>query len=114
MLAKDETIFPEQKISGIFGKITETAVQRFQCKYLSLCSGSYNTNGYGTVGPRTVKKLNEIYGSSSVAPQNVNTPQMSQSERETLIAQLKAQIADLLRQVIILLQEQIKNKGGTT
>jgi hypothetical protein len=107
MLSKDAEIYPSQKTSGVFGRLTETAVQKFQCKYLSMCSGSYKTNGYGAVGPRTVTKLNEIYGSSSAA-QN-----MSQSAKEILIAQLKAQIAELLRQVIILLQEQIKSKGGT-
>jgi len=115
MLSKDETIFPEQKVSGIFGKITETAVQRFQCKYLSLCSGSYNTNGYGTVGPKTVTKLNEIYGSvqaASVQTQTQQTSQMTEEQRQALISQLRAQIETLLQQVIQLLQEQIANQLG--
>ena len=120
MLSNDETIFPEKKVSGIFGKITEAAVQRFQCRYLTLCSGSYNTNGYGTVGPRTVAKLNEIYGSPELAPVQTQTQeqtqqagQMTQEERQNLINQLKAQIEALLQQVLQLLQEQLANQMGT-
>ncbi len=39
--------------SGYFGLLTETAVKKFQCKHMSICSGSSTSNGYGVVGPRT-------------------------------------------------------------
>jgi len=105
MLSKDVEIYPNQKVTGVFGRLTEAAVQKFQCKYLSLCSGSYKTNGYGAVGPRTVKKLNEIYGTyqSPVSPDLTIT-------KDQLIAQIKAKIAELMQQLIILLQEEIKKK----
>ncbi len=40
-----------------FGTETLTQVKKFQCDKLSICSGSPTTNGYGTVGPKTMASL---------------------------------------------------------
>jgi hypothetical protein len=59
-LAKDKTIYPEARITGYFGLLTQAAIQRFQCKYNIVCSGTPASTGYGVVGPRTRAKLNEL------------------------------------------------------
>ena len=52
-LAIDSSVYPEGIVSGFFGPLTERAVKRFQVKYGIVSSGSPQTTGYGTVGPRT-------------------------------------------------------------
>ena len=39
--------------TGYYGRLTESAVKKFQCKEMNLCSGSAFSNGYGAVGPKT-------------------------------------------------------------
>lgn len=41
---------PSEYVTGYFGTLTQENVRRFQCLHLSLCSGSEDENGYGTVG----------------------------------------------------------------
>lgn len=53
-------IYPEVLITGYFGPATQRAVQRFQCKYGIVCSGSPGTTGWGVVGPRTRTKINKL------------------------------------------------------
>ncbi len=52
LLAQDPSIFPEGTISGFFGPLTAKAVRRFQEKH--------GIEQAGNVGPKTLKKLNEI------------------------------------------------------
>jgi len=59
-LAKDKTLYPEGFITGYYGQLTQTAIQRFQCKYNIVCEGIPETTGYGQVGPKTRAKLNEL------------------------------------------------------
>jgi hypothetical protein len=42
-----------------FGQATESAVKRFQCAAMRICSGSPSTTGYGFVGSRTRIELNK-------------------------------------------------------
>ena len=51
ILTADSDIYPEGIISGYFGKLTASAVRRFQKKH--------GLEQVGFVGPRTLKKLNE-------------------------------------------------------
>jgi len=44
-----------------FGSLTEKAVQRFQCKYNIVCSGSPESIGYGYIGPKTRAKIQEVF-----------------------------------------------------
>jgi len=39
--------------TGYFGNLTLTAVKKFQCEKLSICSGTAETSGWGVVGGRT-------------------------------------------------------------
>jgi len=52
-LAQDPEVYPEGITNGYFGKLTEQAVKRFQKKY--------RIERTGTVGPKTIQKLNEIF-----------------------------------------------------
>lgn len=45
-----------------FGNVTKQSVQKFQIKYGIVSSGSSSTTGFGRVGPKTLVKLNELYG----------------------------------------------------
>ncbi|MCB9802389.1 peptidoglycan-binding protein, partial [Candidatus Nomurabacteria bacterium] len=58
LLAQDKTVYPEGKITGYFGPLTESAVQRFQLKYQIV--NSAQEQGYGVFGPKTRAKLNSL------------------------------------------------------
>ena len=58
VLSQDKAIYPEAKVTGIYGPLTKQAVQRFQMKY-QIVKSSKDT-GYGLVGPSTRAKLNEM------------------------------------------------------
>lgn len=63
LLAQDPAIYPEGTASGYYGTLTRNAVRRFQLKYGVIASA--NDLGNGRVGPKTMAKLNEIFGGSS-------------------------------------------------
>jgi len=52
ILATDPDIYPEGKITGYFGSLTEKAVKRFQAKA--------GIEQAGVVGPKTLSKINEL------------------------------------------------------
>ena len=56
-LASDTSVYPQGLITGYFGSLTRAAVERFQEKYGIASAG---VAGYGTVGPKTRAKLNEL------------------------------------------------------
>jgi peptidoglycan hydrolase-like protein with peptidoglycan-binding domain len=58
LLAKDKELYPEGKVTGKFGPLTEEAVKRFQKKYDLKCA---DTTYCGYIGPATRNKLNELY-----------------------------------------------------
>ncbi len=47
--------YPE--LTGYFGNVTKTAVQRYQCRELNICSGDEISTGYGVFGPLTRSHL---------------------------------------------------------
>jgi len=67
-LAQDKEIYPEGLVTGYFGQLTRSAVQRFQCKNNIVCSGDEASTGYGRVGPLTRAKLAELKTALVVAP----------------------------------------------
>src|SRR3989338_8696241 len=78
---KTPDIYPKGIVTGYFGPLTQQAVQRFQSKYGIVSSGDENTTGYGLVGPKTRKRLNELAGPQTEKPQATTTiaPQASSS-----------------------------------
>lgn len=74
-LASDPSVYPEGKITGYFGSLTQAAVEKFQEKYGLAAKGDA---GYGFVGPKTRAKLEELFGGwvvpSAPIPAPVETP----------------------------------------
>lgn len=52
-LAKDPRVYPEGIVSGYYGRLTELAVQRYQCAQGIVCTGTAQSTGYGVAGPKT-------------------------------------------------------------
>ncbi len=61
-LSTDTSVYPEGLVTGFYGDLTTAAVERFQCKYDIVCSGSPETTGYGRVGPVTLAKIQNLQG----------------------------------------------------
>ena len=58
--------------TGYFGRLTEAAVRKFQCRTNIVCSGSSSTSGYGSVGPRTRAKILEGFsGGNNASASNI-------------------------------------------
>lgn len=57
-LAGDSDIYPDGKITGFFGPLTAKAIKKFQAKH--------GIEQVGFVGPKTLKKLNELLRKSTV------------------------------------------------
>ena len=68
-LAQDPAVYPEGSVTGYYGPLTQTAVQRWQAKHGIVSSGTPATTGYGKVGPKTMAAMRESCGgvSSSVS-----------------------------------------------
>ncbi len=66
-LATNATIYPSGLVTGYFGPLTQTGVQKFQATYGIISSGTPATTGYGRVGPLTMTKINSLMGSGSQA-----------------------------------------------
>jgi peptidoglycan hydrolase-like protein with peptidoglycan-binding domain len=64
VLARDKSIYPEGIVSGYFGPLTTRAIQVFQRRHGIISFGDSESTGYGVLGPRTLAKLNEIYGTA--------------------------------------------------
>lgn len=65
-LARSQIIYPEAQVTGYFGVLTQTAVQRWQVKYNIVSSGAPESTGYGVAGPRTYASFGtRCSGSSS-------------------------------------------------
>ena len=98
-LAQDAALYPEGTVSGYFGNLTRRAVERFQEKFDIAKAGD---PGYGTVGPKTRAKLNELLGQTPApAPAPAPAPPPGASLDDA--AKIKA-----LQDQLKTLQDQLK------
>ncbi len=104
LLSANRTLYPEGKVTGFYGLLTQKAVQRFQCQYNIICSGS-SVAGYGLVGPKTRQKLNELYASGNTT--------LTEIQNQALIAQLQEQIRILQEKIaqFLIQLNQLLQKG---
>ncbi len=57
-----EGLLSADSATGFFGLLTEAALKAFQKKYNIVISGTPTTTGFGSTGPKTRAKLNELAG----------------------------------------------------
>lgn len=58
--ASGPDIYPEGLVTGYFGRLTESAIQRFQAREGVISSGLPSATGYGIFGPKTRAKFREV------------------------------------------------------
>jgi peptidoglycan hydrolase-like protein with peptidoglycan-binding domain len=58
--ADNATIYPEGLVTGYFGGMTRSAVEKFQATYGIVNSGTAASTGYGRVGPSTLSRINTL------------------------------------------------------
>lgn len=68
-----QSLLSSGNATGFFGSQTEEAIKAFQRKYNIVSSGSPSTTGYGSIGPKTRAKINELLGISSQTKINTTT-----------------------------------------
>lgn len=102
LLATDSEIYPEGTASGYYGTLTEKAVQKFQMKYGVVSSPS--DAGYGSVGPKTRQRLQEVFGQGQSSAPAPAAPAVSAAE-EAQNQALKKQLDDLQKQLDTMLKQ---------
>jgi chitodextrinase len=110
-LSSDNTIYPEAITSGYYGTLTTKAVQRFQCKYMNICSGTPSSNGYGLAGPKTREKIIQTMTGTSSAQTTIDTAKQALIQKiQEQINTLKAMVADLLKQLSEILKAKMAQR----
>ncbi|MFY9493257.1 MAG: peptidoglycan-binding domain-containing protein [Minisyncoccia bacterium] len=88
LLSQDPTIYPEGTVSGFYGPKTTAAVKKFQAKY--------GLPAVGRVGPATLAKLNDVFGSKAEV---ISTPAPSTSVQARTANQIQSQIQAIQQQI---------------
>lgn len=83
-------------VTGFFGPVTQAAVQSFQRASNIVSSGTPLSTGYGSVGPTTRARINQLLGGGS-------TTGFASTLTPAQVAAIKAQILVLQQQVLQLL-----------
>ena len=96
-LSQYADIYPERLTTGYYGALTTKAIQRFQVKYNIVKEGTPATTGYGRVGPKTLKKMNELLGFTQSTPTALPTVPATSSPEEQQRRQLNQQIEEAER-----------------
>jgi peptidoglycan hydrolase-like protein with peptidoglycan-binding domain len=96
LLATDSEIYPEGLVTGYFGRLTQSAVQKFQKKYGVV---SENDSGYGYVGPKTRAKLQEVFAKGLEIAKEILEESPASSTAESQIESIQDQIRQLLEKV---------------
>ena len=79
-----QSLLSSDSATGYFGPLTEAAVKAFQRKYNIVSTGSPSTTGYGSIGPRTRAKMNELLGLKN--PSTDSTSSLKSSSGQVKLA----------------------------
>lgn len=71
----NEGLMAENSYTTYFGSLTETALQKWQCKKGIVCSGSPSSTGYGATGPATRVALQNCMSPSAMPAASQSTLQ---------------------------------------
>ncbi|NTV22718.1 MAG: hypothetical protein HGB03_04155 [Candidatus Yonathbacteria bacterium] len=85
-LATDTAIYPSGLVTGYFGQLTQTGVQRFQTAQSIVSSGTPATTGYGRVGPATRAAINAKLGGDDVSAPRINSVDITAGETNAVIS----------------------------
>ena len=116
-LSRYKDIYPEGLITGWFGPLTRSAVQRFQCKYEILCESqdpvlrlSQDLTAYGYVGPKTRAKINELFNLQPITDNLRLTTNNGEQIRliQEKLNDLQSQLTEILNQLV----ERLKNQSA--
>lgn len=69
-LATNANWYPSGLVTGYFGAMTQTAVQKFQIAQGIVTSGTAATTGFGRVGPSTLTRLNTLMNNGNTSTLN--------------------------------------------
>ena len=72
--ADNSAIYPEGLVTGYFGPLTRSGVQRFQATYDIVSSGTAASTGFGRVGPTTLAKINSLMSSGGWVNADISGP----------------------------------------
>ncbi|GEM_PF-2787940 len=74
LLSEEPDVYPQARVTGYFGQLTEAAVGLWQTKHHVVSSGSPETTGYGVVGPKTRTELNLVLSARHPALNSESVP----------------------------------------
>jgi hypothetical protein len=87
-----------------FGALTRTALRKFQCEKMQICSGDETTTGYGMLGFQTREALLALGNPTEVVAAS-DTAVSANLDEAAQITALQKQIADLSAQLLALKQK---------
>lgn len=104
--------------TGYFGTLTRSAVRQFQCDKLNICSGSEDTTGYGSAGPRTGQAIATALATggtrTTTNPTTTSSANTSTSGIQATINALLAQIQTLQAKIAALTGSASSGTTATT
>lgn len=83
ILAKDSSLYPEGKVTGVFDIATKQAVGRFQAKYKLVGS---TARGYGILGKQTMTFMNSLCGKEEGGQKSVSSPQVQEKQKSEAVS----------------------------
>ena len=86
--------------TGFYGPLTTRAVEQFQAQYSIVSSGSSFTTGYGSIGPRTLAKLNLLYATTTPTTTSTSGTTTSNSFQHVLYPGLRSSEVTALQQFL--------------
>jgi peptidoglycan hydrolase-like protein with peptidoglycan-binding domain len=99
-------------VTGTYDANTQIAVQKFQCKEMKICSGTYITTGYGRTGNGTIATLKIAYGNANKTTTTTKCAAVTASPTTSSATSINRTLAfGTVGADVTLLQQKLKEKG---